>query len=409
MKALDCSLRDGGFLNGWAFSPEMADQIIGHVAEAGVDFIEVGYLDAEIRTDSMGLPPEALRRMRRVAAGVPVSAMLRASCAEPERVLAERKGLIDLIRIPCAIQQPEPALQLAQRALARGFRVSLNLTNISASRPEDIRRVAASIQGVEVVYLADSRGAVLPEHVPELVAALRAHWSGPIGFHAHNNLGWARANTEAAIQAGCTWIDGTLAGMGLGGRNLRIDEALQLAGRQPTPALVEAVERDWVNAESALPRPLYIASAQANISQDWVAPLVHQFGEQPFARMLSRLPRLNWQTPEQVALWFHESAHLEPCVRLRVYQAQGRDHESAAAVFFHQVKPVHERHGALFLGREVHADGQTIARWLYPNEPSIHRIQAAVAEDPETLKNREVRINSGLHGVAHQEWVHAWP
>ena len=409
MRALDCSLRDGGFLNGWDFSPEMSDQIIGRVAEAGVDFIEVGYLDADVRTDSMGLPVAALMRMRVAAAGVPISAMMRATCAEPDRVLAERKGLIDLIRIPCAIQQPEPALQLAQRALASGFRVSLNLTNISASRPEDIRRMSARIPGVEVVYLADSRGAVLPEQVPELLAALRTHWSGPMGFHAHNNLGWARANTEAALKAGCTWIDGTLAGMGLGGRNLRIDEALELVGREPAPSLVEAVERDWVNAESALPRSLFVASAQANISQDWVAPLVQQFGEQPFARLLPRLPRLNWQTPEQVAFWFHESAHLQPCVRLRIYQAPGRDHESAEAVFFNQVKPVHERHGALFLGREVHADGQTIARWLYPNESSVARVQAAVAKDPETLKNRDVRMNSGLHGVAHQEWVHAWP
>lgn len=409
MNVVDCSLRDGGFLNGWAFSTEQTAQIITAIASSEVDFIEVGYLHDEVRTDSMGLPISALERMRAAANGRPLSAMMRASHRHPDRALRERKGLLDLIRIPCSIQQPDAALALAQHAKQIGFSVSLNLTNMSSSRPEDIRRLAKRIEGVDVVYLADSRGAIAPATIPRYIFALRSHWTGAIGFHAHNNLGWAYANTKAAIEAGCLWIDGTLAGMGLGGRNLRIDEALQLAGRNPHPSLVGAVEADWVTDVSGLPRSLYIAAAQANISQDWVQPLVRSLGESTFAWRVTELPRLHWQTPEQVALWFAEFDNLKPCVRFRVYQSQGRNHEQAEEVFFNQVKPVHERHGALFLGREVLEDGQTIVRWLYPNEPSIQRIQSLVAKDEETRRHREVRMKFGLHGVPNQEWIYPWP
>src|SRR5699024_9603291 len=56
--------------------------------------------------------------------------------------------------------------------------------------------------GAEAVYLTDSAGALLPHEVRERVKALKQHLNVEVGFHAHNNLSLAVANTLAAIEEG---------------------------------------------------------------------------------------------------------------------------------------------------------------------------------------------------------------
>ena len=77
--------------------------------------------------------------------------------------------------------------------------------------------------GAEAVILMDSAGAMLPPDVTQRVGALVRNLSIPVGFHAHNNLGMAVANSVAAVHAGATIIDGTARGFGPGAgtRNLR--------------------------------------------------------------------------------------------------------------------------------------------------------------------------------------------
>jgi 4-hydroxy 2-oxovalerate aldolase len=45
VKLLDCTLRDGGFINDWQFGHENIAGIAQGLATAGVDIIEVGFLD----------------------------------------------------------------------------------------------------------------------------------------------------------------------------------------------------------------------------------------------------------------------------------------------------------------------------------------------------------------------------
>jgi 4-hydroxy 2-oxovalerate aldolase len=75
--------------------------------------------------------------------------------------------------------------------------------------------------GAQVVYVTDSAGAMLPRDAAERVRALRDALdpSVEVGFHGHNNLGCAVANSLAAVEEGATWIDGALAGFGAGAGN----------------------------------------------------------------------------------------------------------------------------------------------------------------------------------------------
>jgi 4-hydroxy 2-oxovalerate aldolase len=77
--------------------------------------------------------------------------------------------------------------------------------------------------GAEGVILMDSAGAYLPSDVSERVSDLAEHLGIPVGFHAHNNLGMAIANSVAAVDAGAGIVDGTARGFGAGAGNAQLE------------------------------------------------------------------------------------------------------------------------------------------------------------------------------------------
>ena len=49
---LDCTLRDGGYLNDWKFGKENIANIFERLVSSGVDVIEIGFLDDRREYDS---------------------------------------------------------------------------------------------------------------------------------------------------------------------------------------------------------------------------------------------------------------------------------------------------------------------------------------------------------------------
>jgi 4-hydroxy-2-oxovalerate/4-hydroxy-2-oxohexanoate aldolase len=87
--------------------------------------------------------------------------------------------------------------------------------------------------GAQTVYITDSAGYMLPADVTARVGLLRQGLPEQVevGFHGHHNLGLGVANSMAAIEAGATRIDASVAGMGAG------------AGNTPLEVFVAVLER----------------------------------------------------------------------------------------------------------------------------------------------------------------------
>lgn len=77
--------------------------------------------------------------------------------------------------------------------------------------------------GAEAIIIMDSAGAYFPSDVTERIATLVDGLSVPVGFHGHNNLGMAVANSVAAVNAGASIIDGTIRGFGAGAGNTQLE------------------------------------------------------------------------------------------------------------------------------------------------------------------------------------------
>lgn len=78
--------------------------------------------------------------------------------------------------------------------------------------------------GAQGVILMDSAGAYVQENVKERVTFLKKKLKKiPVGFHAHNNLGLAIANSIEAVKSGASMIDGCARGFGAGAGNAQLE------------------------------------------------------------------------------------------------------------------------------------------------------------------------------------------
>jgi len=90
---------------------------------------------------------------------------------------------------------------------------------------EELAKQAAKMEsyGAEGVVIMDSAGSYIPNDVTKRVEALRSAIKIPVGFHGHNNLGMAVANSVAAVEAGALILDGTARGFGAGAGNTQLE------------------------------------------------------------------------------------------------------------------------------------------------------------------------------------------
>jgi len=77
--------------------------------------------------------------------------------------------------------------------------------------------------GADAVIIMDSAGYYLPSDVNERVTALRNALQVYIGFHGHNNMGMAVANSIEAVKCGAVMIDGCILGFGAGSGNTQLE------------------------------------------------------------------------------------------------------------------------------------------------------------------------------------------
>ncbi|MFB5269075.1 4-hydroxy-2-oxovalerate aldolase [Paenibacillus enshidis] len=77
--------------------------------------------------------------------------------------------------------------------------------------------------GAQGIIIMDSAGAYLPDTVKSRIGVLVDTLDIPVGFHAHNNLGMAIANSIAALEMGATILDGTMRGFGAGAGNAQLE------------------------------------------------------------------------------------------------------------------------------------------------------------------------------------------
>ncbi len=74
--------------------------------------------------------------------------------------------------------------------------------------------LAAQKAGADCIIFCDTNGGTLPEEVAGIIEEIKSNFKVAMGIHTHNDMDLAVANSLAAIDSGCTQVQGTFNGLG---------------------------------------------------------------------------------------------------------------------------------------------------------------------------------------------------
>jgi 4-hydroxy 2-oxovalerate aldolase len=230
MKILDCTIRDGGYYTNWDFDQSIVKTYLESFNHLPVEYLEVGYR-SEAMEDYLGeyfyCPVETLQRITNLSNKKLVIILNEKDVRETdaEALLSPIIGLVTMVRMAIDPKNFERALSLAAEVKRLGFEVAFNVMYMStwADEKEFLELIPQVDKVADYFYMVDSFGGVYPQDVKDTIALVRSKTNVKLGFHGHNNLEMALANTLTAIDEGIDIVDATVTGMGRGAGNLKTE------------------------------------------------------------------------------------------------------------------------------------------------------------------------------------------
>lgn len=262
----DSTLRDGSHAKRHQITVDEVRRVAAALDGAGVPIIEVSHGDGLggssfnyglSETDEFELIAAAASEIRRSKLAV---LLLPGIGVKDDLVRAQQLGAT-VARVATHCTEADIAEQHLALARELGMTAVGFLMMAHANSPSGLARQAKTMAnaGAQVIYITDSAGALLPHETAERALALRDTLDAgvEVGFHGHQNLYCAVANSLVAIEKGATWIDACTCGLGAG------------AGNTPTEVLVAVCERVGISTGIDLFRMM-------DVAEDVVRPIIQR-------------------------------------------------------------------------------------------------------------------------------------
>lgn len=232
---LDCTLRDGGYVNDWEFGHANIIEIFERLVSSGVEYIEIGFLDERREFDINRTIMPDTKCANQIFAGIDkgnstVLAMIDYGTCSIENLQKCNETFIDGIRVIFKEHLRDKALAFCDEVQKLGYKVFAQMVSITTYTDEALKEYAECCNKIKpfATSMVDTYGLLDEEHLMHIYEVLDMHLLPEIkvGYHAHNNfqLGFSNAktflaaNTERDILA-----DGTLYGMGKSAGNAPLE------------------------------------------------------------------------------------------------------------------------------------------------------------------------------------------
>lgn len=232
---LDCTLRDGGYLNDWKFGYTNIVSIFERLIDAKVDIIEVGFIDERRPFDrDRSIFPNSksadeiygtLNKKHAMVVG-----MIDYGTCAIENLTPCEASYLDGIRVIFKKGKMYQALEYCRQVKNLGYKVFAQLVSITSYAEEELLEVINLVNDVKpyCVSIVDTYGVLDNEQLLSIYRILddNVDLNVKIGFHSHNNFQLAYSNVLAFLAYDGKHdiiVDGTLYGMGKSAGNAPIE------------------------------------------------------------------------------------------------------------------------------------------------------------------------------------------
>lgn len=228
IKILDCTLRDGGYVNNWEFGKKSIINIVDKLLSANIDIIECGFIShtKELgENKSIFKNTDSLRIENR--SKTKIAAMINYGEVDVNNIINRNVNTVDIIRIAFHKKDYVGAVDLCNSYAEKGYEVFLqpmNALNYTDEEYTNLIKIANNSK-ITAFYLVDTFGNMQKSDIEHYYTIIQRNLSPKIiiGFHSHNNLQLSFSNAQRIINLAKgrdLIIDSSLFGMGRGAGNL---------------------------------------------------------------------------------------------------------------------------------------------------------------------------------------------
>lgn len=241
---LDCTLRDGGYINNWEFGTETISETKRLLEEAGVDILELGFLRKEPYQNGRTVfnsvdQVKALIGNKRP--GMQYAVMAEVANPFPLEMLepADDQGP-DIIRVIVwktkrnsqgfEVDALQEGFLYCKGIVEKGYRLCVQPARVDQYSEEEFVAMVERFAELDpmAVYVVDSWGTQNPEDLLRYMRFADRHMPAHIslGYHGHNNMMQAMSTAQVMMKENFRRdliLDASVYGIGRGAGNLNLE------------------------------------------------------------------------------------------------------------------------------------------------------------------------------------------
>lgn len=264
LKLLDCTLRDGGYVNDWKWGFQGAKDIIHSLVKANVDIVEVGFLrNVEGYDENITVCNriEELNRLLPEDKGNSMfSAMAMRSNYDINKLTPYSGEGIEMIRVTAHEYDIEDGMDFAREVKAKGYKLSINPINIMGYSDEKILWILNQVNDIQPYQfsIVDTFGSMKRRDLDRIVSLVDNNLNKNIrvALHLHENMSLSCCLAQ-------NFIDKRL------NRPVAVDGSLMGMGRIPGNLPIELIA-DYLNDYT---ENVYDIDYMMDAIQDYIAPI----------------------------------------------------------------------------------------------------------------------------------------
>lgn len=231
IQLLDCTLRDGGYVNDWEFGNANLISIFERLVDARVDILEIGFLDERREFDPNRSIMPNTDCVNKIYGGLDkkdtmVVGMIDYGTCGLENISHRADCCLDGIRVIFKKHLRQPALEFCRSLKELGYKVFAQLVSVTSYSDEEIFDLVNLANSAEpyAVSIVDTYGLMHQDNLMHYFHLLNDNLNPTIGlgYHGHNNFQMGYANCIAMLSNQIERnmiVDGSLYGMGKGAGN----------------------------------------------------------------------------------------------------------------------------------------------------------------------------------------------